>query len=110
MGDRHGNHVISTQRAIPLDADELMLNVSDDDDDDDNVSYDFVWEDSTFFHVGLEKAAKLTVVLIGDKEDYLAGRKDATLLPFHEGFNPRRVWKIIASDDNVIDGLITAER
>lgn len=101
-GDRHGNLVVAPQRQEELDATALATGVATD---------DYVWGDGTeFFHVKLENPGKLKVVLIGDKDDHLAGTDMAILAPFREGWNEDRVWKIESDATNSITGIIIAGR
>jgi hypothetical protein len=101
-GDRHGNLVLAPQRKEELDAAGLVSGDAQD---------NYQWLDGeNFFHIKLEKPGKLTVILIGEKSEHLAGNDMSALMPFHEGWNEDRIWKVVSSADNVIDGLIFAGR
>ena len=101
-GDKHGNLTIAPQRQEELTAADLVTG-----DEADN----YTWLDgSNFFHVKLENPGKLLVVLIGDKEDHLAGTDKSVLAPFREGWNEDRIWMILSDATNEITGTIIAGR
>ena len=97
-GDRFGNLVIAPQRVQLVDFDLFG------DDDDDAYDY-FQWSYTSdeFCHILMEADGKLMVSLIGDPETPI-------LLPFRQGWNEARVYRVYDDVLNVPNGTVHAGR
>lgn len=98
-GDRFGNLVIAPQRVQLVD-----FSLFDDDDDDADVDY-FQWSYTSdeFCHILMEADGKLMVSLIGDPDTKI-------LLPFQQGWNEPRVFRVYDDVLNDITGTVHAGR
>ena len=102
LADREGN-------LTPCPVEHFLITVpevaDDSDTDEDVVDY---WEWTSLgkipFQIKMQAAGVLKVALIGEDETA------ATLMPFHEGWNAERVWRVYADDDNDYTGLVVAGR
>ena len=99
-GDRFGNLVIAPQRVKLID----FTLFDDDDDDDEGLDY-FQWSYNSdeFCHILMEADGKLMVSLIGDPDTKF-------LLPFRQGWNEARVYRVYDDANNDYTGTVYAGR
>lgn len=96
-GDRFGNLVIAPMRVQAIDFTLF-------DDDDDDLDY-FQWSYTSdeFCHILMEADGKLMVSLIGDPDT-------PVLLPFRQGWNEARVFRVYNDAANSYTGTVYAGR
>ena len=96
LADRHGN--INVSPAV-----SKTISIPDESD-----SGDLYWEWPSAgvleFNIKMQAAGVLKVLLIGEDEG------DEKLMPFHEGWNAERVWRVYADASNDTTGLVIAGR
>jgi hypothetical protein len=97
-GDRHGNLVIAPQRVQAID-----FTLFGDDDDDDVEYFQWSYTSDEFCHILMEADGKLMVSLIGDPETPF-------LLPFRQGWNEARVYRVYDDAENSYTGTVYAGR
>lgn len=107
LADKDGNITVSPKEARTV----VLPTVESGDSDSSDNYWDWVEEKypgqtgRVGFNIKMQAAGVLNVLLVGEN---LGEEK---LIPFHEGWNPERVWRIYAHDSNDDgDGIIIAGR
>jgi hypothetical protein len=94
LGDEIGNLIVS-----PVESKTLTI-----DDSGEGAYWEWTSDGRLPFHIKAQSAGLLRVVLIGEDE------ADAKVMPFHEGWNAERVWRVYHDENYGSTGVTVAGR